>query len=256
MKLKDFFDLAYLNRMLENWSKATGLAVIAMDEEGNYISDEFGMTDFCQKYTKGTKEGRKRCERCDRENTGIYYCHAGLIDFSTDIKVGDVCIGKIVGGQVLPEEPDEERFGQIAREIGVGRREFIEALHKVPVRTEEEIRAAAQMLGETINTLVNFEYKEKKDSTRLARMDKDVKEAMTCIEEMNAHSKQLDKIRDQQRILALNASIEAARAGEAGKGFAIVASKVGDLASNSGNVNEQLKKSLATLNHIVDNMEG
>lgn len=256
MKLKDFFDLEYLNRMLENWSKATGLAVIAMDEEGNYISDEFGMTDFCQKYTKGTKEGRKRCEKCDRENKGIYYCHAGLIDFSADIKVGDVCVGKIVGGQVLPEKPEEERFEQIAREIGVGRREFIEALHKVPVRTEEEIRAAAQMLGETINTLVNFEYKEKKDSTRLERMDKDVKEAITYIEEMNTHSKQLDKIRDQQRILALNASIEAARAGEAGKGFAIVASKVGDLASNSGSVNEMLKKSLHNLNHIVENMKG
>ena len=40
------------------------------------------------------------------------------------------------------------------------------------------------MLGETINMLVNFEYKEKKDSTRLERMDKDVKEAITCIEEM------------------------------------------------------------------------
>lgn len=256
MKLKDFFDLKYLNRMLENWYKATGLAVIAMDEEGNYISDEFGMTDFCQKYTKGTKEGRKRCEQCDRENTGIYYCHAGLIDFSADIKIGDVCVGKIIGGQVLPEEPDEEKFGRIAREIGVSRREFIEALRKVPVRTEEEIKAAAEMLEETVNMLVNFKYREKKDSTRLERMDKDVKEAMTYIEEMNTYSKELDKIRSQQRILALNASIEAARAGESGKGFAIVASKVGDLAGNSGNVNEMLKKSLAALNHVVSNMEG
>lgn len=255
MKLKDFFDTKYLNRILGDWSKATGLAVIALDDEGNYISEEFGVTDFCQKYTKGTKEGYKRCERCDRENTGVYFCHAGLVDFSTDIKVGDVCVGKIVGGQVLPNQPDDEKFSQMAREIGVGETEFLDALHQVPVRTEEEIRAAAQLLGDTINMLVNFEYKEKTEKSRIERLEADIEKAVVCIEEMNGQSKQLDKIRDQQKILALNASIEAARAGEAGKGFAIVASKVGDLANNSGKINDMLKKTLVTMNQVVDDME-
>jgi ligand-binding sensor protein len=255
VKLKDFFDTQYLNSILSDWSKATGLAVIALDDEGNYISDEFGMTDFCQRYTKGTKEGSKRCERCDRENTGVYYCHAGLIDFSTDIKVGDVCVGKIVGGQVLPNQPDEEKFSRLAREIGAGEKEFLEALKKVPVRTEEEIKAAAHLLGETINMLVNFEYKGKTEKARIERLEKDIEKSVVCIEEMNGQSKQLDKIREQQKILALNASIEAARAGEAGKGFAIVASKVGDLANNSGKVNDMLKKTLVTLNQVVDDME-
>lgn len=255
MKLKDFFDLDKLNRILKNWSKATGLAVIALDDEGNYISDEIGVTDFCQKYTKGTTEGFKRCEKCDRENTGVYFCHAGLIDFSADIKVGDVYVGKIIGGQVLPEEPDEEKFTQMAREIGANRSEFLEALRRVPVRTEEEIRASAQMLGDTINMIVNFEYREKRDSTRMERLEDNIEKATICIEEMNGHSKQLDKIRNQQRILALNASIEAARAGEAGKGFAIVASKVGDLAANSGKVNDLLKKSLVVLNRVMNDME-
>lgn len=254
MKLMDFFDVDKLNHILEEWSAATGLAVVALDEKGNYISESFGMTDFCQKYTKGTAEGYKRCEKCDRENSGVYFCHAGLVDFSTDIKVGDVCVGKIVGGQVLPEEPDEEKFIQIAKEIGASRAEFIDALHKVPVRTEQQINAAANMLGETINMLVNFEYNGKNDSKLLKSLEKDIEDAAVCIEEMNGHSKQLDKIRDQQKILALNASIEAARAGEAGKGFAIVASKVGDLAANSGSVNDKLKKSLAHLNEIVRDM--
>lgn len=255
MKLKDFFDLNKLNSILKDWSKATGLAVVALDEKGNYISDEFGTTDFCQKYTKGTTEGYKRCEKCDRENSGVYFCHVGLIDFSTDIMVGDVCVGKIVGGQVLSSEPDEEKFAQLAKEIGVGRSEFLDALHRVPVRTEEEIRAAARMLGDTINMLVNFEYREKNDSKLLEFLETYIEDAIVCIEDMNGHSKQLDKIRAQQKILALNASIEAARAGEAGKGFAIVASKVGDLAANSGNVNDTLKKTLANLNRIITKMK-
>ncbi len=255
MKLREFFDLDKLNHILGNWSKATGLAVIALDDEGNYISEEFGMTDFCQKYTKGTKEGFKRCARCDKENKGVYFCHAGLVDFSFEIMLGDTCVGKIVGGQVLSAEPDESKFEQMAKEIGANKTELLEALKRVPIRSEEEINAAAQMLNETINMLVNFEYKEKNDTARIQRLEKDIDQAVVCIEEMNGHSKQLDKIRDQQKILALNASIEAARAGEAGKGFAIVASKVGDLANNSGKVNDMLKKSLVILNQIVDDME-
>lgn len=254
MKLKDFFDLDKLNCILEKWSAATGLSVVALDEEGNYIGKEFGMSDFCRKYTKGTVEGLKRCKKCDRENSGVYSCHAGLIDFSTDIMVNDVCVGKIVGGQVLSGEPDEEKFLQFAKEIGADRTEFMEALHKVPVREEKQIRAIAQLLGDTINMLVNLEYREKTSSKLLSSLEKDVAEAAVCIGEMNGHSKQLDKIRDQQKILALNASIEAARAGEAGKGFAIVASKVGDLAANSGDVNDKLKKSLVQLNHIINDM--
>lgn len=254
MKLKDFFDLDKLNCILEKWSAATGLSVIALDEEGNYISKEFGMTDFCRKYTKGTTEGLKRCKKCDRENSGVYFCHAGLIDFSTDIMVGDIRVGKIIGGQVLAGKPDEEKFMQLAKELGVDRAEFMEALQKVPIREEKQIRAIAQLLGDTINMLVNLEYREKTSSKLLSSLEKDVAEAAVCIGEMNGHSKQLDKIRDQQKILALNASIEAARAGEAGKGFAIVASKVGDLAANSGDVNDKLKKSLVQLNHIINDM--
>jgi len=256
MKLKDVFEVEKLNAILRDWAKATGLAVVILDEEGNYLTDEtIGVTDFCQKYTKGTKEGAKRCAKCDRENTGVYYCHAGLVDFSSELKIGDQVVGKIVGGQVLPAPPDEEKFGQLAKELGVNRKEFLEALSRVPVRTDEEIRASAQMLCDTVNMIINFEYRNQHDSSRIERLEKNMSQATVCIEEMNNQSKQLDKIRDQQKMLALNASIEAARAGEAGKGFGIVAGKVGELAANSGKINDQLKKSLTTLNRIVEDME-
>ncbi len=76
-----------------------------------------------------------------------------------------------------------------------------------------------------------------------------------CIREILDKTKNLDKIESQQKILALNASIEAARAGDAGKGFAIVATKVGELASSSAAVNSSIKQSLEDLDRIILEMK-
>lgn len=49
MRIQDFFDIKMLDGIMSDWSKATGLATIAVDKDGNYISSEIGFTDFCMK---------------------------------------------------------------------------------------------------------------------------------------------------------------------------------------------------------------
>lgn len=82
-----------------------------------------------------------------------------------------------------------------------------------------------------------------------------IDKANDCIREILDKTKNLDKIESQQKILALNASIEAARAGDAGKGFAIVATKVGELATSSAGVNGSIKRSLEELDRIIMEMK-
>ncbi len=255
MHIKDFFAVSRLDRIMSDWSKATGMATIAVDNEGNYISGEIGFTDFCMKYTRGSSEGSRRCVKCDNECTGVYFCHAGLMDFSIDIMVEGQYLGKIIGGQILPNPPDEEQFRRLANELGIDEEEYIRALGKIPVRSEDEIRASANLLGEIINMMVNFEYTKKKSSRVIDVLDKEVNQAVECVHSINEKSKNLDKIERNQKILALNASIEAARAGDAGKGFAIVASKVGELAGNSADINSSIKVSLSQLTSIMEKME-
>ncbi|MGN0506431.1 MAG: PocR ligand-binding domain-containing protein [Lachnospiraceae bacterium] len=255
MHLREFFDLNLLDAIMKDWSKATGLATIAVDNEGNYISSEIGFTDFCMKYTRGSAEGCRRCVKCDNECTGTYYCHAGLMDFSIDIKVGNEYLGKIIGGQVLPCQPDEAKFRALATELGINPDDYIRALNKVPIKTEESIRASAKLLGDIVNMLVNFEYVKKTNSSVLSVVTKEVDAAVTYINEINEKSKNLDKIESNQKILALNASIEAARAGEAGRGFSIVANKVGELAATSGAINRSIKESLKNLTTVINHME-
>ena len=163
MHIKEIIDLKLLEDLMISWSKATGMATIAIDSEGNYISGRIGFTDFCTKYTRGSKEGLKRCILCDQNNIGTYFCHAGLMDFSVEIKLDDgTYLGKIIGGQILPKKPNEEDFRRLAKEFEIDEEEYINALRKVEIRSEDAIRSSAFLLGRMVNLLVNSEYRKKK----------------------------------------------------------------------------------------------
>ena len=80
MKITDFMDLKVLQKIQDDFSAATDLAAIAVDTEGNYITEGSNFTQFCMDYTRKSQEGQRRWIKCDNECSGTYYCHAGLID--------------------------------------------------------------------------------------------------------------------------------------------------------------------------------
>lgn len=85
MKIQDFCDMDKFEQIMKNWASSTGLATVAVDADGKYISDCYNFTEFCIDLTRGSVEGKKRCEQCDREGHGVYPCHAGLVDFGIPI---------------------------------------------------------------------------------------------------------------------------------------------------------------------------
>ncbi len=251
MNIRDFVDVKKLEEILKSWSKSTGMATIALDDEGKYVTGEIGFTDFCMKYTRASEEGERRCLKCDQRGKDAYYCHAGLMDFSKEIRVDGIYFGKIIGGQILPKEPDEDKFRRIAEELGINPDEYVRALSKVKVSDEETIRAGADLLGIVVNLMVSDAYNAHKDHHNNIKMDGSVENLVSYISNINSYTKNLDKLEKNQTILALNASIEAARAGEAGKGFAIVANKVGSLASDFGECNRQIREEMGHLTEII-----
>ena len=254
MKIKDFMDLKTLQELQNQFSDATGLAAIAVDAEGNYITKGSNFTDFCMKYTRGSEEGGRRCVKCDTECSGTYYCHAGLMDFSSDIVIEGEKVGAMIGGQVLPGEPDEEKFKKIAEELGVNQEEYIRALHKVPVKTEKAICAAAKLLGDVVNEVVNLEYLKVKNSKRLQVFDEELKNASKTVEEIDKKANELEGIAAKQKVLALNASIESARAGVLGAGFAVVAKQMGELSGQSAIIYQEIEKEAKLIKESVEKM--
>lgn len=255
MKIQDFTDMEQFEEIMSNWAKATGLATVAVGDDGKYISECYNFTDFCIKLTRGSAEGCARCEKCDREGQGVYHCHAGLIDFGIPLEVEGVKLGSVIGGQVLPEAPDEEKFRQVAREIGVNEDQYIDALHKVNVRTEEAIKASAGLLGQVLNNFINAEYAKQKNSAILEKLTTGVNTTHDLVKQIVMKTAELKAMQNRQKILALNASIEAARTGEKGAGFAVVAKEVGKLSEQSTLVNKEVEDIVQKIADAVDKMK-
>lgn len=254
MEIQDFMDLSKFQEIQDKFSAATGLAAIAVGGNGQYITEGSNFTDFCMKYTRGSAEGNRRCVKCDNECTGTYFCHAGLMDFSIDIVVNGEKVGAIIGGQVLPNPPDDEKFRKTAEELGIDPDQYVEAVHKVPVSTESKIRASAELLGIVINSLVNLEYFKHTNASRLGTLQDEISHSMDLIQSINNYTSRLKTIANRQKILSLNASIEAARSGEAGVGFAVVAKSMQDLSSQSAVIYNDIEKSVSEMTDTTNTL--
>ncbi len=251
MKIQDFCNMTEFESIMSNWATATGLATVAVGEDGEYISECYNFTDFCIKYTRGTTRGRLKCEKCDREGKGVYHCHAGLIDFAIDLTVNGVKLGQVIGGQVLPKDPDEMKFREVAKDIGVMPDEYIEALHRVNVRSEEIIEASAKLLGETLNNFVNAEYSKYENTIRIERLTDGIEKTNELVQKIIKSTRELQNIQKRQKIVAINASIEAARVGQAGRGFAVVAEEVERLSESSSVANKDIEDIIEQISRIV-----
>lgn len=252
MKIQDFCDMEKFESIMKNWALSTGLATVAVGADGNYISECYNFTDFCIKLTRGSAEGCRRCEKCDQEGTGVYNCHAGLVDFGIPITLEDgTVLGSVIGGQVLPENPDDEAFRQTARELGINEDAYITALHKVNVKKREEIEASATLLGDVINMYVRDCYITMLNKVLLDKLQSGVKDAVQYIDKANESTKKIKQFSNRQRMLSLNASIEAARAGEAGRGFSVVASEVQKLANGMSSTSTEISSVLDSLTTII-----
>lgn len=286
--LGEVIDLKFLQEFQDNFATVAGVASITTDKDGNPVTSPSNFTDFCIKYTRGSELGLKRCMECDRHGgevsaqTGkpaIYDCHAGLVDFGAPILLEGKQIGSIVGGQVLIEEPDEEKYRQIARDIGVNPDEYIQALRKVKVVPRNQVEAAAKVLFLVANSLSKLGYQQYKLKNMADSINNSVQQVSAMLQELSASAVnvrqnqnslndeigQVDhvsgqinevigfikEIADETQMLGLNAAIEAARAGEAGLGFGVVAREIQKLSDNSKQTTTKIREFTTIIQNSV-----
>lgn len=60
LSLQEFCDMDQLYRLLDNWSKSSGMATVIVDTEGNQVSEDFGITEFCR-LVQSCERGKACC---------------------------------------------------------------------------------------------------------------------------------------------------------------------------------------------------
>ncbi|MTV50883.1 chemotaxis protein [Heliobacillus mobilis] len=279
VKLGDVIDFEFLQRFQDNFATAMGFASLTVDLDGQPVTKPSAFTRFCMELTRTSEKGLKRCVECDRiggekaTSTGkpsIYECHAGLVDFAVPIMLEGRQIGTILGGQVLTQPPELEKYEQVAKEIGVDPQSYTEAVKEVKIVGRERIEAAAYVLWDVANTMTRTWYDQHKLGGIARTLNESITEMSATMEQMAASATdvsnnqiQLNKeiqnvsvltgkinevidfikeVADETRLLGLNAAIEAAKAGEAGLGFGVVAQEIRKLSGDSKQTVNKIKE--------------
>lgn len=288
--LLDVIDRRTLQNLQDAFAAATGMTALATDENGP-VTEGSNFTDFCMKLTRKSHVGAERCNQCDLKGgeeasrTGkpsVYYCTIGLMDFAAPVVVNGKHIGSLIGGQVLPEEPDEDKFRKIADELGIDQDDYIAALRKVKVVPKRQIEAAANLLWQMANALSEVGYQrlvalESQKSTdavidevndKFTEITGSMNNVMSnilalennfstikdsaaasskAVESTDGIVKAIENASTQLTLIGFNASIEAKRAGAAGAGFNVIAQEVRTLADKN---TKQANEVENTLNEI------
>lgn len=186
--LTDLIDRETLQKIQEAFSRMTGMASLTTDANGVAVTDGTNFSDFCMKYTRNSPIGCLRCALCDKSGAKlalkrgksiIYYCHAGLMDFAAPIMAGDKLVGCFIGGQVLTEAPDLEKFRKIALDLEINPEEYLAAARKVNIVEREKIDNAARFLSTIADVLSDMAYNKymvyqaKMDLERTSNMKSD-----------------------------------------------------------------------------------
>lgn len=300
--LTDLISVSTLQSIQDGFARLTGMAALTTDADGNAVTRGSNFTEFCMDITRKSRNGARKCAQCDKKGgedallsrkSVSYSCHAGLVDFAAPIMLGNEMIGSFIGGQVLTEEPDEEKFRAIARDMGVDEDKYIAALRKVKIVDRSQVEAAADFLfiiagllsqsaydayiskqnSSGLTSLNQSLYKKADEASQIVKHAEkslnSLKDAYANLSEMaqstsaeivktNDTLKQIQDIALNTKILGFNASIEASRAKEAGKGFGVIAQEVRNLAETSQSSADSIQSAMTGIDSrsksIIENI--
>ena len=190
LELEDLFDMEDIQRLQDDFARATGVASIITRIDGSPITQPSNFCRLCEKIIRKTEQGFANCCKSDAalgklsaDGPMIQPCMSdGLWDAGAGISVGGKHIANWLIGQVRDETQTEENMRNYAREIGVDEATMIEAFREVPSMSLETFRHIARMLFTLANQLSAMAYQ----NVQQVRFIADLKRSEEALKESEA----------------------------------------------------------------------
>ena len=190
--IRDIIDIKQLTSLLEKFTAATGTGTALLDLEGNVLIAT-GWQEICTQFHRVHPEMKKRCQESDvtlanqlkqGQKYNVYNCLNGMVDVAIPLIVKNQHLGNLFIGQFLSEEPDLDFFRKQAKQFGFNEKEYMDALAKVPVLPDEEVKkkmdflaALASFLGQSGVTKLNLQGLMDQQEQNIRERTQDLKDA-------------------------------------------------------------------------------
>ncbi len=185
----EFTRFALILKQLTGLSMALNTPDVGTTRLG--VSGDIG-NPLC-KMIRGTVEGARRCEGCDRTHHAragadgkarLYKCHAGFLDMAIPIMVQGKHVATISSGQVLPEQPSDASFRRICLRLGglgLPARRLRAAYDRAPWMSRDRLRPVMQLLETFSNQMCGSAWRIRELEASLERPQ--IRKARDLVEE-------------------------------------------------------------------------
>ncbi|MGB9979302.1 PAS domain S-box protein [Methanobacterium sp.] len=172
----DLVDIDKIKVLLTSFYELTGVISALEDLDGNILectggSVAIGWHDICLNFHRKHPETLKKCiesgaKICDKlkagEKQSSHICLNGLVDIAVPIYIGGEHLANLFTGQFFFESPNIEFFRQQAHKYGFDEEEYLDALFKVDVFSEEFIEKAMSFLTNLASVIGEMGLEKKK----------------------------------------------------------------------------------------------
>ncbi|MBS4097046.1 MAG: PAS domain S-box protein [Sulfuricella sp.] len=163
---EELFNLEDIQRLQDDFAKATGVASLITHPDGTPITAPSGFCRLCRDILRKTDKDPANCHLANAMSGDpsagpptIQPCMAcGLWDAGASISIGGRHIANWLIGQVRDETQSEESMRAYAREIGADEAAMLEAFREVPAMSRERFGLVAQVISTLANQLSAFAY--------------------------------------------------------------------------------------------------
>jgi PAS domain S-box-containing protein len=203
--IHDLVDIDKLRVVFEQFSEATGFTTGFVDYPGQEILIATGWRDICTKFHRSFSESAKHCKESniqltkqliDLKELNINPCKNGLVDGATPVVVKGKHIASLATGQVLFGEPDLDRFRKQAETYNFDVDEYLDALSRVPVVSENEFRKVLSFLSQLAVLMAEMGLNRLQLKERTVALEKQIAERKKAEEALRAGEKLYQSIMD------------------------------------------------------------
>lgn len=156
----DLVDIPAFTRVLENFSRATGIPTGIVDVNGTLLALAGG-THACTQFHRIHPDAEVRCRESNQAimhglSSGCVaggLCQNGLMDYGTPVVIEGQQLATLFLGQVLHAPPDLEDFRAQAQRFGWDEQAYLDAIAQIPVIDKQRLHALMDVIVEMAQML-------------------------------------------------------------------------------------------------------